>query len=182
MAELLSIQKVAQITGLHEITIRRYIRSGKLEAVRVGRRIRVRREALDKLLKPMRPDAAPEAAPEIAATLKESAAVYEIAGAQRSAAPAQALVGGVALGLAQLPLEDINLVAQMVTRLQQQRQAAAPRRLSPVEIVAEARRQAALLSDVPRAEIAARFEALAEEIRRQTIAQGTAIEGDWLGD
>ena len=29
-------------------------------------------------------------------------------------------------------------------------------------------------------EIAARFEMLAEEIREQAIAQGTAIEGDWL--
>ena len=34
MAELLSIQEVAQIAGLHEITIRRYVRSGELEAVR----------------------------------------------------------------------------------------------------------------------------------------------------
>ena len=57
-----------------------------------------------------------------------------------------------------------------------------PLRLSPVEIVTKARRQAALLSDVPRAEVAARFEALAEEIRGQALAQGTAIEGDWLGD
>ena len=56
MAELLSIQEVAQITGLHEITIRRYVRSGELEAVRIGRRIRVRREAVDRLMKPMHPD------------------------------------------------------------------------------------------------------------------------------
>ena len=55
MAELLSIQEVAQITGLHEITIRRYVRSGELEAVRIGRRIRVRREAVDRLMKPMHP-------------------------------------------------------------------------------------------------------------------------------
>ena len=62
MAELLSIQEVAQITGLHEITIRRYVRSGELEAVRIGRRIRVRREAVDKLMKPMRPESEPEPA------------------------------------------------------------------------------------------------------------------------
>ena len=55
MAELLSIQEVAQMTGLHEITIRRYVRSGELEAVRIGRRIRVRREAVDRLMKPMHP-------------------------------------------------------------------------------------------------------------------------------
>ena len=39
MSDLLSIQEVAEITGLHEITIRRYVRSGELEAVRIGRRI-----------------------------------------------------------------------------------------------------------------------------------------------
>jgi excisionase family DNA binding protein len=178
MAELLSIQEVAQITGLHEITIRRYVHSGELEAVRIGRRIRVRREALDRLLKPMQSEAASESM----AYLREGAAVYEAAGLGKAPGPAQALIGGVALRLSQLPLEDISLVTQMVTRLQQQRQAATSRRLSPAEIVTEARRQAALLSDVPRAEIAARFEALAEEIRGQAIARGTAIEGDWLGD
>ena len=182
MAELLSIQEVAQITGLHEITIRRYIRAGELEAVRIGRRIRVRREALDRLLKPMQPEVTPESAAEDVAHLKEGAAIYETASLDRPTAAAQALIGGVALRLVQLPLNDITLVAQMVTRLQQRRQDAAPRRLSPAEIVTEARRQAALLSDVPRAEIAARFEALAEEIRGQAIARGTAIEGDWLGD
>ena len=108
--------------------------------------------------------------------------VYEAAGLGQTATSAQAIIGGVAVRLGQLPLEDIRLVAQMVARLQQQRQAAASHRLSPAEIVTEARRRAALLSDVPRAEIAARFEALAEEIREQAIAQGTAIEGDWLGD
>ena len=75
-----------------------------------------------------------------------------------------------------------SLVAKLVTRLHQRRQAAAPRPLSPAEIVAEARRQAGLLSDVPRADVAARFEALAEEIRQQAIAHDTAIDGDWLGD
>jgi hypothetical protein len=130
----------------------------------------------------MQSEAAPEAVSEGVAYLKEDAAGYEAASLGKAPVPAQALIGGVALRLSQLPLEDISLVAQMVTRLQQQRQAAPSRRLSPAEIVTEARRQAALLSDVPRVEIAARFEALAEEIRGQAIAQGTAIEGDRLGD
>ena len=64
MAELLSIQEVAQITGLHEITVRRYVRSGELEAVRIGRRIRVRREAVDRLMKPMHPGPARSLPPE----------------------------------------------------------------------------------------------------------------------
>ena len=182
MAELLSIQEVAQITGLHEITIRRYVRSGELEAVRIGRRIRVQREAVDKLMKPIHPDSVPESSTEDAWYLREGAAVYESVGAGSAVTPIQAIIGGVALRLVQLPLEDITLVAQMVTRLQQQRHAAAQRRMSPIEIVTEARRQAAMLSDVPRAEIVARFEALVEEIRQQAIARDTAVEGDWLGD
>jgi len=52
----------------------------------------------------------------------------------------------------------------------------APRRMSPAEIVAEARKQAALLADVPRAEVVTRFEALVEEIRQQAIAKGTATQ------
>ena len=46
---------------------------------------------------------------------------------------------------------------------------------------AEARRRGGLLQDVPRAEIMARFRELAEEIRQEAIAKGTAIEGDWEG-
>ena len=181
MTELLSIQEVAELTGLHEITIRRYIRSGELEAVRIGRRIRVHRAALDRLLKPMPPAATPESAAENVVYLRESAAIYQVAESGISPLGIPAVIGKVATGLVQLPVEDIAMVAQLVARLQQQRQPAAPRRL-PAEIVTEARRQVALLRDVPRAEIAARFEALTEEIRGQAVSQGTAIEGDWRDD
>jgi excisionase family DNA binding protein len=44
---LLSIQAVAEISGLHEITIRRYVRSGELEAVRIGRRTESRQGAVE---------------------------------------------------------------------------------------------------------------------------------------
>ncbi len=182
MAELLSIQEVAQITGLHEITIRRYVRSGELEAVRIGRRIRVRREAVDKLMKPMRPDPEPEPALQSEPSLKEGAAAYEVMSQRQAVETIPEVVGRIALQLVQLPAEDVSAVAQLVARLRQQRQPAVPRQMSPAEIVAEARKQAALLADVPRAEVVARFEALAEEIRQQAIAKGTAIEGDWLGD
>jgi excisionase family DNA binding protein len=182
MAELLSIQEVAQITGLHEITIRRYVRSGALEAVRIGRRIRVRREAVDKLMKPMRPESEPEPALQSGPVLKEGAAAYEVTSQGRVAETVPEVVGRIALQLVQLPAEDISAVAQLVARLRQQRQPAVQRQMSPAEIVAAARTQAALLADVPRAEVAARFEALVEEIRHQAIAKNTAIEGDWLGD
>jgi excisionase family DNA binding protein len=182
MAELLSIQEVAQITGLHEITIRRYVRSGELEAVRIGRRIRVRREALDKLMKPMHADPEPEPTFQNEPYLKEGAAAYEVTPQRQAVETLPEIIGRIALQLVQLPAEDVSAVAQLVTRLRQQRQPAVPRQMSPAEIVAEARKQAALLADVPRAEVITRFEALVEEIRQQAIAKNTAIEGDWLGD
>ena len=182
MAELLSIQEVAQITGLHEITIRRYVHSGELEAVRIGRRIRVRREAVDRLMKPLHPGPDPEPALQSEPYLKEGAAAYEVTSQRQAVETIPEVVGRIALQLIQLPAEDVSAVAQLVARLRQQRQPAMPRQKSPAEIVAEARRQAALLADVPRAEVIARFEALVEEIRQQAIAKDTAIEGDWRGD
>ena len=124
MAELLSIQEVAQITGLHEVTIRRYVRSGELEAVRIGRRIRVRREAVDRLMKPMRPEPEPEPTPQSEPYLKEGAAVYEVAFQRLAVETIPEVVGRIALQLVQLPAEDVSLVAQLVARLRQQRQAA----------------------------------------------------------
>ena len=44
------------------------------------------------------------------------------------------------------------------------------------------RPRAALLKGVPRELLVARFVALGEEIRREAIRKGTAIDGDWTGD
>ena len=65
------------------------------------------------------------------------------------------------------------MVAHLVGRLQRRQPTAQQR--SPTEIVAEARLQAARLRDVPRAEIAARFDVLAAEICQQAIARGTTL-------
>ena len=124
MAELLSIQEVAQITGLHEITIRRYVRSGELEAVRIGRRIRVRREAVDRLMKPMRPEPEPGFAPQGELPLKERAVAYDVVPQGRAGETIPEVVGRIALQLVQLPAEDVAAVAQIVARLRQQRQPA----------------------------------------------------------
>ena len=140
----------------------------------------MRRAALDTLLKPLQPDAMPEATIEGGQHLQKSAAVYQVAEPGLFSTPIPALIGQVAVGLAQLQDEDIAMVAHLVGRLQRRQPTAQPR--SPTEIVAEARQQAARLRDVPRAEIAARFEVLAEEIRQQAITRGTAIEGDWRND
>lgn len=50
------------------------------------------------------------------------------------------------------------------------------------ELWVEALRRAHLLQDVPREQLVARFAELTEEIRREAIAKGTAIEGDWVGE
>ena len=55
--ELLTIQEVAQIMRVNPITIRRHIQTGELEAVRVGRRVRVRKVSVDRFLKPVVPNA-----------------------------------------------------------------------------------------------------------------------------
>lgn len=53
--ELLTIRETAQVLKVSSITVRRYIADGRLPAVRVGKGIRVRKEAVDKLVTPVAP-------------------------------------------------------------------------------------------------------------------------------
>jgi hypothetical protein len=93
----------------------------------------------------------------------------------------QQLVEQVSSDLDTLPEEDLVLVASFVTYLKQRQVAPAPR-MSATTLRIEAQRRAATLRDVPRAELVTRFQQIAEEVRQQAIAQGTAIEGDWERD
>lgn len=52
---LLTIAEVAQRLRLHPITIRRYIREGKLQALKIGGRIRITKTAVDSLTKTLHP-------------------------------------------------------------------------------------------------------------------------------
>ena len=61
--ELLTIQETAQMLKVNPITVRRYIESGRLPAVRVGRGVRVRKEAVDQLIEEVVPKKAARAAP-----------------------------------------------------------------------------------------------------------------------
>jgi excisionase family DNA binding protein len=53
MADLLTVNEAAELLRVAPITVRRHIAAGRLPAVKVGNRVRVRKEALDQLLCPI---------------------------------------------------------------------------------------------------------------------------------
>jgi hypothetical protein len=93
-------------------------------------------------------------------------------------APPANLVREAVIEVAQLPDQDLLQVMQFVRELKQ-RQTIAARRPSVAEIRAKAKRLAAEIGDMSRAEVMAQFHATTERIRHQAIADGTAIEEDW---
>ncbi len=50
MADLLTVREIASLCQLHEMTVRRHIREGRLKAVRVGKGVRVRSADLEAYL------------------------------------------------------------------------------------------------------------------------------------
>jgi hypothetical protein len=92
------------------------------------------------------------------------------------------MIGQLALKLTELADDDLPLVVEFVDQLDRQRSEEPHRRLSTAEIRELAKRRAAKLADVPREQVAARFEELAEEVRQEAIDKGTAIDGDWHRD
>jgi excisionase family DNA binding protein len=50
--ELLTVKETADMLRVSQVTVRRYIASGKLAAVRVGRNIRIRRDDVERVIKP----------------------------------------------------------------------------------------------------------------------------------
>ena len=54
--ELLTIQETADILRVSQVTVRRFIKSRRLPAVRVGRALRVKREDVEKLPMAVDPD------------------------------------------------------------------------------------------------------------------------------
>jgi excisionase family DNA binding protein len=55
--ELITVQETARMLKVSPLTVRRYIADGRLPAVKVGRSVRVRKEVLDQLIKPVEPKA-----------------------------------------------------------------------------------------------------------------------------
>jgi len=59
-ARLYSLEQVAERLGLQVRTVRSYVRSGRLKAMRIGKQYRVTRESLEDLTGPaLKPDAVP---------------------------------------------------------------------------------------------------------------------------
>ena len=52
---LMTVQEVAETLRVSPMTVRRYIQSGKLAAVRVGRGVRVEQEAVEQFVTPIVP-------------------------------------------------------------------------------------------------------------------------------
>ena len=82
-AGFLSVDQVASRLGLHVRTVRRYVREGRLKAVRIGKQYRVAREALDALTgKPP----APAAVSAPTARHVEVSSILQVDGVDRSTA------------------------------------------------------------------------------------------------
>jgi excisionase family DNA binding protein len=47
-SELMTVGEVARLCQIHEVTVRRHIRNGRLRAVRIGRSLRVRRDDFER--------------------------------------------------------------------------------------------------------------------------------------
>ena len=94
--------------------------------------------------------------------------------------PSPAVIGQIALKLTQLSAEEVSGVLEILDHLSPVETSS--RTPTTAEIIAIAKRRAALLRDVPREQVAARFTQLAEEIRQEAFDMGTAIDGDLSGD
>jgi hypothetical protein len=108
--------------------------------------------------------------------------IEEIAFMPRESTAAPQMIGKLAVRLTDLPEEDLRLVVQFVDCLGEKRSVDSPPLLSAAEMRMEALRRARLLRDVPREQLIARFFEVGEQIRREAISGGTAVDGDWTGD
>ena len=86
--ELLTVQEAAAMLKVNPITVRRFIAQGRLAAVRVGRRVRVSKEAVEQFVTPVRPRPAKPAkrAPAGRALTREDP-LWKLVGSATSAEP-----------------------------------------------------------------------------------------------
>jgi excisionase family DNA binding protein len=74
MTTLLSVNQVAYILKVHPLTIRRYIKSGKLKAIKVGGNVRIQESDLNDLHKEVTTPSSPTTI--IMKTKKQAAKVF----------------------------------------------------------------------------------------------------------
>ena len=84
--ELLTIPEVAAICRLHEMTVRRHIREGRLNAVRVGKSVRVRYDDLQAYLATDKPAAVAVRRVRVKPLTKDDS-LFRLIGIVRSAEP-----------------------------------------------------------------------------------------------
>ncbi|WP_245976363.1 helix-turn-helix domain-containing protein [Amycolatopsis palatopharyngis] len=82
--EMYSVEQVADRLGLHVRTVRGYIRSGRLKAVRIGKQYRIARADLDALTGRAR--SSPTGATGTASASMEVSSIVQIDGVDRAAA------------------------------------------------------------------------------------------------
>jgi excisionase family DNA binding protein len=175
MKELLTVREVAEILHLHETTIRRYIRAGKLASVRIGRNVRVPRAALDEF---MSSQVEPAAGEEDA--FREPAVAYRTAVSPRPVVPRPALVAQVADDLSHLDESDLNQVFEFIADLKARREERERKALA--RRITENVFRRAQEDTRPLAEVRRELGILIEEIRQEAIAKGVAFEGEYTGD
>jgi hypothetical protein len=107
MPEYLSVREVAQVYKVDELTVRRHIRTGKLRAVKVGGRVRVRKDDLERFEKPIAPAMEPTVA------LVRAAREDILRLAERHGAYNVRVFGSVARGDASAD-SDIDLLVDML--------------------------------------------------------------------
>ena len=78
--ELLTVQETARLLKVTPITIRRHIAAGRLPAVRVGRAVRIRREALGEFVTPVRPEGRASSAVPLGTPTSEDDPLWNIVG------------------------------------------------------------------------------------------------------
>lgn len=80
--------------------------------------------------------------------------------------------------------DELEIVAVLIEKIKTSRPPLKHKtpRASVSAMRAEAKRRAAALGNVSRAELATRLVKVIDEIRSEAITTGTAIEGEWKGD
>src|SRR3954453_275507 len=77
---LLTVPEASALLRVSQITIRRYIAGGQLPAVRVGKGVRIQREALDQFLSPIAPRANGKTATKLGGVFTMDDSLWNLAG------------------------------------------------------------------------------------------------------